>query len=217
MNDDDASPIDSSMSVSTDISTAVGVGAFLGAGLLGRDGIVARRGRDRRATIRCLASGPPASWMPGTLPAALGAISGTSGPKGSMNRTARWARAADLRPLVVGKVAGASSPPPGRLVLGTAGRHLIATERAQSVIVIGPTQSRKTSGFAVPAIMGWEGPVMAASVKSDLLEHTVDHRSLAGAVWCFDPSGSTGCGLGILVTAAVPHGHGRGPAEPPRH
>jgi type IV secretion system protein VirD4 len=72
------------------------------------------------------------------------------------------------------------------------GRRLIATERAQSVIVIGPTQSRKTSGFAVPAILDWEGPVIAASVKSDLLEHTVDHRSLVGSVWCFDPSGSTG-------------------------
>jgi type IV secretion system protein VirD4 len=179
------------MSVGTDISTAVGVGAFLGAGLIGSDrtwlGRVGPSGHHFGAWRPGLP--PPGRQVPST-----GARRGFRAPRSisATNRTARWARAADLRPLVVGKVGGADSPPVGRLVLGTMGRRLIATERAQSVIVIGPTQSRKTSGFAVPAIMGWEGPVIAASVKSDLLEHTVDHRSLVGAVWCFDPSGSTG-------------------------
>ena len=179
------------MTVGTDISTAVGLGAFLGAGLVGHD---------RTWLGRVGPSGHHfGAWRPGLLPPgrqapATGARRGLRGlrSKGAMNRTARWARTADLRPLLVGKVAGAGSPPGGRLVLGTMGRRLIATERAQSVIVIGPTQSRKTSGFAVPAIMGWEGPVIAASVKSDLLEDTIDHRSVVGAVWCFDPSGSTG-------------------------
>jgi type IV secretion system protein VirD4 len=179
------------MSVATDISTAVGVGAFLGAALIGNDrawlGRVGPSGHHSGAWRPGLP--PPGRQAPPTgARRGLRALRSTS----ATNRTARWARAADLRPLVVGKVAGADSPPAGRLVLGTMGRRLIATERAQSVIVIGPTQSRKTSGFAVPAIMGWEGPVIAASVKSDLLEHTVDHRTLAGAVWCFDPSGSTG-------------------------
>ena len=178
------------MSVSTDISTAIGVGAFLGAGLVGRDptrlGRVGPSGRHFGAWRPGLP--PPVRLARPTGGRGLGALRFT----GAMNRTARWARASDLRPLVVGKAAGAGSPPAGRLVLGTMGRRLIATERAQSVIVIGPTQSRKTSGFAVPAILDWEGPVIAASVKSDLLEHTVDHRSLVGSVWCFDPSGSTG-------------------------
>lgn len=178
------------MSVSTDISTAIGVGAFLGAGLVGRDptrlGRVGPSGRHFGAWRPGLP--PPGRQARPTGGRGLGALRFT----GAMNRTARWARASDLRPLVVGKAAGAGSPPAGRLVLGTMGRRLIATERAQSVIVIGPTQSRKTSGFAVPAILDWEGPVIAASVKSDLLEHTVDHRSLVGSVWCFDPSGSTG-------------------------
>ena len=40
-----------------------------------------------------------------------------------------------------------AGPPPGRLVLGTVGRRLVAAERAQSVIVFGPTQSHKTSGL----------------------------------------------------------------------
>ncbi len=83
-------------------------------------------------------------------------------------------------------------PPPGRLVLGRAGRRLVAAERAQSVIVFGPTQSHKTSGFAVPALLEWSGPVVAASVKTDLIDHTIGHRRSCGEVQCFDPSGSTG-------------------------
>jgi type IV secretion system protein VirD4 len=82
------------------------------------------------------------------------------------------------------------------------GRHLVATERAQSVIVFGPTQSHKTSGFAVPAILGWEGPVVATSVKTDLVEHTIDHRRSLGTVDCFDPSGTTG--LASAVWSPLP-------------
>jgi type IV secretion system protein VirD4 len=68
----------------------------------------------------------------------------------------------------------------------------VASERAQSVIVFGPTQSHKTSGFAVPALLEWSGPVVAASVKTDLIDHTIGHRRSCGEVQCFDPSGSTG-------------------------
>ena len=103
--------------------------------------------------------------------------------------TARWARPPDVGDLVV-RPAGA--PPVGRLVLGRMGRRLVAAERAQSVIVFGPTQSHKTTGFAVPAILGWTGPVVAASVKGDLLEHTVAHRASVGRVHCFDPTAITG-------------------------
>ena len=106
------------------------------------------------------------------------------------HRAARWARPADLGALAVRGRTGA--PPTGRLVVGTVGRRRLAAERAQSVLVFGPTQSHKTSGFAVPAILGWDGPVVAASVKGDLLDDTVGHRSTQGAVHCFDPSGVTG-------------------------
>jgi type IV secretion system protein VirD4 len=58
--------------------------------------------------------------------------------------------------------------------------------------VIGPTQSGKTSALAVPAILEWEGPVVAASVKSDLLADTEGWRRGRGTVWCFDPAGATG-------------------------
>jgi type IV secretion system protein VirD4 len=77
-------------------------------------------------------------------------------------------------------------------VIGWAGRRLLAAEPSQSVVVFGPTQSRKTSGFAVPAILGWEGPVLATSVKGDLVADTIAHRRRCGSVACFDPSASTG-------------------------
>ena len=70
----------------------------------------------------------------------------------------------------------------------------MAAERAQSVIVFGPTQSFKTSGFAVPSILEWDGPVLASSVKTDLIDHTMEYRRSLGSVACFDPSGATGLG-----------------------
>jgi type IV secretion system protein VirD4 len=68
----------------------------------------------------------------------------------------------------------------------------LAAEPRQSVIVFGPTQSRKTSGFAVPSILEWDGPVIATSVKADLVGDTIAYRRRRGHVACFDPSGATG-------------------------
>lgn len=101
---------------------------------------------------------------------------------------ARWARTRDLGALRV------RVPQPGRLTLGRVDGHLVAAEPRQSAIVIGPTQTGKTTGFAVPAILEWQGPVLATSVKSDLLRETLAARSaLPGAdVWIYDPTGSTG-------------------------
>ncbi|HEX4127915.1 MAG TPA: type IV secretory system conjugative DNA transfer family protein [Acidimicrobiales bacterium] len=105
---------------------------------------------------------------------------------------ARWARRRDLRPLRV----AADGAPPGRLLLGVlpgVARPVgLAAETAQSLVVIGPTQSGKTTSLAVPAILGWQGPVVAASVKSDLLRHTLGTRARQGQVWCIDPTGCTG-------------------------
>jgi len=122
-------------------------------------------------------------------PGATGGRRRTAG-RSDRRQPARWARPADLDALVVR--GGPRPPPRGRLVLGRVGRRRVAAERAQSVLVFGPTQSHKTTGFAVPAILGWDGPVVAASVKSDLLEHTAGHRSTVGTVHCFDPTGVTG-------------------------
>lgn len=99
---------------------------------------------------------------------------------------ARWATRRDVGALVV------EAPRAGRLTLGTSQRRLLAAERGHSVLVVGPTQSRKTSGFAIPAILEWDGPVVAASVKSDLAQHTRAWRQDQGQVWVYDPSASTG-------------------------
>ena len=116
-------------------------------------------------------------------------------------RGARWARRNDLRALRV----PADSVPPGRLFLGvlTAGISGavglglsrvtgIAAEPGQSLVVVGPTQSGKTTSLAVPAILTWPGPVLAASVKTDLLRDTQAARACRGRVWRIDPTGCTG-------------------------
>jgi type IV secretion system protein VirD4 len=109
------------------------------------------------------------------------------GRQGDVSDTAaRWATLRDLQALVV------RGPAPGRVSLGTAHGRLVAAEAGHSVLVVGPTQSRKTSGFAVPAILEWRGPVLAASVKSDLVRATLAWRSSVGPVRIYDPSGSTG-------------------------
>ncbi len=158
-----------------------------------RQSPVRERGwRGPRATVGAIGASAHPRWM--------GRGSGRAG------ETARWARRADVAALVV---PGHRPPPPGRLVLGHpetshrggigrlpfwGGGHVLAGEEASSLIVFGPTQSGKTTGLAVPAILGWEGPVLAASIKTDLLDHTIHHRSQGGLVSCFDPSGITGRG-----------------------
>jgi type IV secretion system protein VirD4 len=100
---------------------------------------------------------------------------------------ARWASKRDLRDL---RVAG---PEPGRLILGRHGRRLVAGEERASVLVVGPsTISLKTTGFAIPSLLEWEGPVVATSVKSDLLLATVERRRRLGETMVFDPTGVTG-------------------------
>ncbi len=108
------------------------------------------------------------------------------------HRGARWARRRDLRPLLV----DGRDRAPGRLVLGvvpgTVRARTLAVEPTQSLVVVGPTQSGKTTSLAVPAILDWRGPVVAASVKSDLLRDTLARRRSRGRVWCVDPTGATG-------------------------
>jgi len=97
-----------------------------------------------------------------------------------------WAGRDDLRSLVVRR------PGAGRLVVGRVGRTLVAVECGQSLLVAGPTQSGKTSGLAIPAILEWDGPVVATSVKTDLVRQTARWRESIGRVLVYDPTGVTG-------------------------
>ncbi|HWE70514.1 MAG TPA: type IV secretory system conjugative DNA transfer family protein, partial [Acidimicrobiales bacterium] len=164
------------MSLASVTSTVVGLAGLAAAGLLGRQ--------------RPAGSRPRTPGWPGGAPR----------PRARRrdHDSARWARPGDLRSLTergrgtTGSKPGHPPAPAGRLVLGWSGKRLLAAEPRQSVIVFGPTQSRKTSGFAVPAILEWGGPVIATSVKADLVGDTIAHRRRCGEVACFDPSGSTG-------------------------
>ena len=98
--------------------------------------------------------------------------------------SSRWAGGRELRGLTVPR------PVPRRLVLGRAGPRLLAAEPGHSVAVVGATQTMKTTGFCVPAILEWDGPVLATSVKSDLLHDTWRVRAGRGRVWVYDPSGA---------------------------
>ena len=102
--------------------------------------------------------------------------------------TARWARPTDLRLLRV------RTNRPGRLTLGRNAGKLVAAEPRQSAIVVGPTQTGKTTGFAIPAILEWNGPVVATSVKTDLLRETIAARSAIkdARTFVYDPTASTG-------------------------
>ncbi|HXA34593.1 MAG TPA: type IV secretory system conjugative DNA transfer family protein, partial [Acidimicrobiales bacterium] len=164
----------------TSVVTVMGLAALVAAALFGHDNPFHRAPRPSSRPIDGIA----------TRNRTTGSARWPTGPilwkRREMRSPARWARASDLRPL------RHRPPTPGRLVLGRSGRTTLAAEPAQSVVVFGPTQSRKTTGFAIPAILGWQGPVVATSVKTDLVRHTMGWRQRCGPVQCFDPSSSTG-------------------------
>lgn len=105
--------------------------------------------------------------------------------------SATWATLGELRHLTVRRGSRRRRLVLGR-VRGVGIRRLVATEVRHSVLVLGPTQSGKTSGLAIPALLEWDGPVLATSVKDDLARNTMHWRSHLGEVWLFDPSGASG-------------------------
>src|SRR5215213_6583565 len=100
-----------------------------------------------------------------------------------------WAGGRELRLLTVG------DPEPGRVILGrTPGAfgRLLAAEDCHSVLVFGPTGSYKTSALVIPGVLEWNGPLVATSVKPDLLRATMAHRARCGRVVVIDPLGAAG-------------------------
>ncbi|HET9692672.1 MAG TPA: type IV secretory system conjugative DNA transfer family protein [Acidimicrobiales bacterium] len=134
------------------------------------------------ATLAVAAGG--AGWAASRLRPRLGTTGPTRGRRAAEG--ARWATRRDLAALRVGGGDGS------RLVVGRSGRALVAVEARHSLLVVGPTQSGKTTGLAVPAILEWRGPVVATSVKDDLMAATAAWRSRQGPAWVFDPTAATG-------------------------
>jgi len=109
---------------------------------------------------------------------------------------ARWAHARELRALHppralarhVPRRRGASTHH-GRLALGYRGRRLLHAEARHALVVFGPTQSFKSAGLAIPALLEWDGPAVASSTKTDLLAASIRRREQLGDVMVFDPFG----------------------------
>jgi type IV secretion system protein VirD4 len=98
---------------------------------------------------------------------------------------ATWATPWELRTLRGGARAG-------RLVLGRAGGRLLAAEQRHALVAFGPPQSGKSAGLAVPALLEWDGPAVASSIKTDLLQSTEGRRRALGSVFVFDPFALSG-------------------------
>jgi type IV secretory pathway TraG/TraD family ATPase VirD4 len=63
-------------------------------------------------------------------------------------------------------------------------------EPEQSVMILGPPRSGKTSAFIVPNVVVAEGPVVSTSTKPDVLDATIWHRRRTGDCFSFDPTRS---------------------------
>lgn len=94
-----------------------------------------------------------------------------------------WANRRDTRDL-------RAAADEGGVVLGRHQRSLLAVESRHSLLVVGATQTHKTTGLAVPAILEADDKaIIAVSVKDDLVADTIGWRSqLAGQCWVFDPT-----------------------------
>jgi type IV secretion system protein VirD4 len=92
----------------------------------------------------------------------------------------RWASRGELRTLY-------GRARTGRLALGRCGGRLLYAEQRHALVAFGPPQSGKSAGLAVPALLEWDGPAVASSIKTDLLSCTVSRRRALGPVFVFDP------------------------------
>ncbi len=103
------------------------------------------------------------------------ALLGRAGPG------ARWAGAGDVRGLRARARGG------GRLALGRHRGRLLRAEHRHALVAFGPPQSGKSAGLAIPALLEWDGPAVASSIKTDLLAATVERRRRLGSVFIYDP------------------------------
>ncbi len=98
---------------------------------------------------------------------------------------ARWAAGGELRSLH-------AAARTGRLALGRCRGRLLYAEQRHALVAFGPPQSGKSAGLAVPALLEWDGPAVASSIKTDLLACTEARRRALGHVYVFDPFGLSG-------------------------
>jgi type IV secretion system protein VirD4 len=114
---------------------------------------------------------------------------------GNRGAGARWAAGNDLRSLRRSGGGGGSRgrpKPGGRLTLGRHNGRPLYAEQRHALVAFGPPQSGKSAGLAVPALLEWDGPAVASSIKTDLLAVTFARRRSLGSVFVFDPFALSG-------------------------
>jgi type IV secretion system protein VirD4 len=120
----------------------------------------------------------------------LFSLAGDRSRSGGGDRGARWARRRDLAVLSGrerAKASGRHRRSAGRLALGYHGARLLRAEQRHALVAFGPPQSGKSAGLAIPALLEWQGPAVASSIKTDLLSATLRRRRELGEAFVFDP------------------------------
>jgi type IV secretion system protein VirD4 len=105
----------------------------------------------------------------------------------------RSPRLARVWRILVGESATAASqrlmtPPAVYLGIDKAGRARWS-RKGRAVLVIGPSQSGKTTGVITPTLLDYPGVVVSTSTKPDVLRATMTARWERGRLWQFDPTG----------------------------
>jgi type IV secretion system protein VirD4 len=103
---------------------------------------------------------------------------------------ARWASRRELAVLRARR--GTASRQAGRLALGFDRGRLLRAEHRHALVAFGPPQSGKSAGLAIPALLEWQGPAVASSIKTDLLAATLSRRQQIGDALVFDPFALSG-------------------------
>ncbi|GAA1397527.1 type IV secretory system conjugative DNA transfer family protein [Catellatospora coxensis] len=96
-----------------------------------------------------------------------------------------------------------------RVAMGQTGDSVFRCEQFRPLIVFGPQRSGKTTGIVVPAVLEWAGPCLTTSVRLDVIEQTIAHRSTLGRTFIFDPGGL----IGSASEALAPHSVGWSPLD----
>ena len=68
----------------------------------------------------------------------------------------------------------------------------LVLESRSSLLVVGPTQSGKTSSLVVPSLLRWSGPAVVTSVKRDVVGATQRWRASLGHVQVLEPGRDEG-------------------------
>jgi type IV secretion system protein VirD4 len=69
---------------------------------------------------------------------------------------------------------------------------LLRAEQRHALVAFGPPQSGKSAGLVIPALLEWQGPAVASSIKTDLLGATLARRRRIGEALVYDPFGLSG-------------------------